>query len=119
MNIKDIYGNDCPTLYTLSLISGKWRLPILWKIYEFKTIRFNALKKEVYGITNIMLTKCLQEFEKNNVVKRTQYEEIPPRQSDQKVFVADITKIKHAIGWKPKVSAYEGVRRMVEWVKTI
>lgn len=79
MNIKDIYGNDCPTLYTLSLISGKWRLPILWKIYEFKTIRFNALKKEVYGITNIMLTKCLQEFEKNNVVKRTQYEEIPPR----------------------------------------
>ena len=51
MNIKDIYGNDCPTLYALSLISGKWRLPILWKLYEYKTLRFNALKKEVTGIT--------------------------------------------------------------------
>jgi len=50
---------------------------------------------------------------------KMEYKELPPRQSDQKVFVADITKIKNAIGWKPKVSAYEGVRRMVEWVKTI
>lgn len=47
------------------------------------------------------------------------YTELPPRQSDQKVFVADITKIKNAIGWEPKVSAYEGVSKMVEWVKTI
>lgn len=79
MNIKDIYGNDCPTLYTLSLISGKWRLPILWKLYEFKTLRFNALKREVCGITNIMLTQCLQDFEEHNLIKRTQYAEIPPK----------------------------------------
>lgn len=50
---------------------------------------------------------------------KMEYTELPPRQSDQKVFVADITKIKNAIGWEPKVSAYEGVSKMVEWVKTI
>lgn len=50
---------------------------------------------------------------------KMEYTELPPRQSDQKVFVADIAKIKNAIGWEPKISAYEGVSKMVEWVKTI
>lgn len=46
-----------------------------------------------------------------------QYTKLPPRQSDQKVFVADIKKIKERIGWVPKVSAREGVASMIEWVK--
>ena len=48
-----------------------------------------------------------------------QYTKLPPRQSDQKVFVADIKKIKERIGWVPKVSAREGVASMIEWVKQI
>ena len=50
---------------------------------------------------------------------KMEYTVLPPRQSDQKVFVADITKINRRIGWKPQVSALEGVTKMVEWVKTI
>lgn len=79
MNIKDIYGNDCATLYTLSLVSGKWRLPILWQLYKNKVLRFNELKKEVIGISNIVLTQCLKEFELNKIVNRTQYDVIPPK----------------------------------------
>ena len=37
------------------------------------------------------------------------YVQLPPRQSDQKVFVADIEKIHSRIGWMPQVSAREGV----------
>lgn len=48
---------------------------------------------------------------------KMQYTKLPPRQSDQKVFVADIKKIKERIGWTPKVSAREGVASMIEWVK--
>lgn len=48
-----------------------------------------------------------------------EYTQLPPRQSDQKVFVADIAKIQSKIDWRPKVSAVEGVTKMVEWVKTI
>lgn len=48
---------------------------------------------------------------------KMQYKELPPRQSDQKVFVADITKISEKIGWVPKVTAREGVSAMVDWVK--
>ena len=46
------------------------------------------------------------------------YECLPPRISDQKVFVADISRIKNDIGWEPKVSADEGISRMLEWEKS-
>jgi CDP-paratose 2-epimerase len=41
----------------------------------------------------------------------------PPRSSDQIVFIADIAKARRLLGWEPKVSATEGVARMIEWVK--
>lgn len=44
------------------------------------------------------------------------YIKLPPRESDQRVFVADIAKAKSILGWEPLVTAGEGVRRMVEWV---
>lgn len=47
------------------------------------------------------------------------YIQLPVRQSDQKVFVADIEKISSRIGWTPKVSARDGVTAMVDWVKNI
>lgn len=79
MNIKDVYGNNCPTLYALKIISGKWRIPILWKMHKAKVIRFNELKREVTGITNMVLSQCLQELEEAHIIFRKQYEEIPPR----------------------------------------
>ena len=50
---------------------------------------------------------------------KMEYVQLPVRQSDQKVFVADTNKIEAAIGWKPRVSARDGVTNMVEWVKGI
>jgi CDP-paratose 2-epimerase len=47
------------------------------------------------------------------------YIQIPPRISDQKIFVADISKINRALGWKPQVNAREGVKKMIEWAKQI
>lgn len=44
------------------------------------------------------------------------YTKLPVRESDQRVFVADISKACELLGWKPKVSAEEGVSRMVSWV---
>lgn len=43
------------------------------------------------------------------------YTNLAPRISDQKVFVADISKVKNDIGWEPKVSADEGISRMLDW----
>lgn len=45
------------------------------------------------------------------------YEQLPVRVSDQKVFVADTTKITERTGWIAKVTARDGVEQMVEWIR--
>jgi CDP-paratose 2-epimerase len=44
------------------------------------------------------------------------YVKLPVRSSDQRVFVADLTKVKQVLKWQPSVSAKEGVERMFDWV---
>lgn len=48
---------------------------------------------------------------------RLKFKSLPPRSSDQRVFIADITKARKLLGWKPKVSYRDGIRSMLEWVK--
>jgi len=44
------------------------------------------------------------------------YDELPPRESDQKVFVADISKTQEVFNWVPLVNLDEGITRMLLWV---
>lgn len=48
--------------------------------------------------------------------KQLVFSRLPPRESDQRVFVADISKAKRLLDWEPKVDSRDGVRRMFEWV---
>lgn len=48
---------------------------------------------------------------------KLEYTKLPPRISDQKVFVADISKIKNSIGWQPRVKTREGIIKMLEWIE--
>ena len=77
MNRKNLYGDACPVLHALNLLGGKWRLPIIWNLLE-GGLRYNQLKRQLQGITNIMLTRSLQDLEECGLVKRVQYSEIPP-----------------------------------------
>lgn len=47
---------------------------------------------------------------------KMEYKQLPWRESDQKVFVADIKKAQEIIGWSPAVSSEDGIRKMVEWL---
>lgn len=68
------------------------------------------------GIGNsLSLLELFALLEEVGDVKLT-YTKLAPRESDQRVFVADIAKAFKHIGWKPKVSARDGVQRMLEWV---
>ncbi len=52
----------------------------------------------------------------NNTLRiNLKYTNLPARISDQKVFVADINKIRNAIGWQPRVTAQDGIKQMLEW----
>jgi DNA-binding HxlR family transcriptional regulator len=76
---ESIDRNNCPLTYSLNLIGGKWRLPILWALWKNKTLRYNELKGQVEGITNMMLAQTLKELERNGMILRKQYMEMPPR----------------------------------------
>ena len=47
------------------------------------------------------------------------YKKISKRESDQKVFIADYSKINKLINWQPKISKEVGVRKMIEWIRQI
>jgi CDP-paratose 2-epimerase len=47
------------------------------------------------------------------------YDRLPVRASDQKVFVADIAKIKDKLGWEPHVTTRDGIQRMIAWIQDI
>lgn len=68
------------------------------------------------GIANSLslleLFALLEEFAE----VKLSYTRLAPRESDQRVFVADIAKASENIGWNPKVSARDGVRQMLGWV---
>ncbi|MFT8347568.1 winged helix-turn-helix transcriptional regulator [Clostridium saccharoperbutylacetonicum] len=68
----------CPVELALEVIGGKWRIPILWKLSDAKTVRYNELKRSISGITNTMLTRSLQDLERHGLVKRIEYSEVPP-----------------------------------------
>lgn len=44
------------------------------------------------------------------------YTKIPPRQSDQKVFIADFVKAEKLIGWEPEVEKNNGIKMMLQWI---
>ena len=46
------------------------------------------------------------------------YETLPPRRSDQRVFITDTSKAQRLLGWKPTVTVDEGVDAMLEWVRS-
>ena len=69
----------CPIVYALDMIGQKWKIPILWHLADEGTLRYNELKRSIYGITNIMLTKSLQELEECGLVHREEYSTIPPK----------------------------------------
>lgn len=73
------FDHICPIVYALSIIGQKWKIPILWHLADEGTLRYNELKRGVHGITNIMLTKSLQELEAHHLIHREQYDTIPPR----------------------------------------
>lgn len=74
----EISENDCPVLTSLKIIGGKWKIPILYTLRN-GTMRFNELQKAVPGVTQKMLTQQLRELEKDGLVHRQVYAEVPPR----------------------------------------
>jgi DNA-binding HxlR family transcriptional regulator len=73
------YETKCPLIYALEIIGQKWKMPIMWYLFDNNFTRYNELKRKVKGITDMMLTKSLKELVEHNLIVRIQYETIPPK----------------------------------------
>ena len=69
---------QCPVESGLNILSGKWKLKILWHLSK-GTIRFNELQRLLGNITTKTLTQQLREPEEQGVVLRNVFPEVPPK----------------------------------------
>ena len=65
--------------YTLSLISGKYKMTILYTLMEFGVVQFNEMKRYIGGISYKTLSATLKELEADQLVHREEYPQIPPK----------------------------------------
>ncbi|WP_205511218.1 winged helix-turn-helix transcriptional regulator [Longitalea arenae] len=75
---KQQMEKDCGMSYTLSTIGGRWKPAILWRLTHGK-MRYSALRDSIPQVTERMLVLQLRELEKDGLIKRLVYAEVPPR----------------------------------------
>lgn len=69
----------CPIRDVMALASDKWSILIILYLGYFPVLRFNKLKKHVYGISNKVLSERLKMLEADGYLSRTIYPEVPVR----------------------------------------
>ena len=77
--IKDANFADTGFSYTMSLISGKHKMVILYCLMEFEPVRFNEMKRYLGAITDKTLSSNLKELEADKLIVRKEYPQIPPK----------------------------------------
>ncbi|MGA9140394.1 MAG: helix-turn-helix domain-containing protein [Methanocella sp.] len=76
MTLKRKY--HCPVEAAIDIIGGKWKPLILWALKD-GTLRFSQIEGELHGITQKMLTRQLRELEKDGLISRKVYAQVPPK----------------------------------------
>lgn len=69
----------CPVRDVMAMASDKWSMLIIMYLGYYPVLRFNQLKKKVYGISNKVLSERLKQLEGDGYLKRTMYPEVPIR----------------------------------------
>jgi len=75
---KKILAEECSEVYAANIIGGQWSLVICSWLLQGK-MRFGELKKSIPNVTERMLTLQLRKLEKDNIVTRKVYAEVPPK----------------------------------------
>lgn len=83
MNQTDI--NICekidikPFVYAVSLFNGKWKMHILFWLWKKEVMRYSEIKRELGKVTHKMLSTQLKELERDGLVIRREYPQVPPK----------------------------------------
>ena len=77
--IENANFEDTGFSYTMSLISGKHKMVILYCLMEFEPVRFNEMKRYLGRVTDKTLSSNLKELEADQLIVRKEYPQIPPK----------------------------------------
>jgi DNA-binding HxlR family transcriptional regulator len=81
--LMDLQNNDfsktCPMEYAMNKIAGKWKLVILWHIYDQEVIRFGELMKAIGKITHKMLSTQLKALCEDDIIHKEIYKVVPQK----------------------------------------
>lgn len=72
-------STDCPVETAVNMIGGKWKILIIARLAHFGTQRFGHLNRMIADVSERVLTRQLRELEKDGLVCRQVYAEVPPR----------------------------------------
>ncbi|WP_210300495.1 winged helix-turn-helix transcriptional regulator [Rhizobium sp. BK512] len=72
-------GSVAHVARVMKMISGRWKLPILFRLFAEPSIRTLQLKRDMPGISQKMLTQHLRELEEDGLIERRDFGEKPPR----------------------------------------
>lgn len=75
---KDFNPYNCGVMHFMNLISGKWKIIIMYAISQGSN-RFSILQKVIPTISKQMLVNQLRELEKDGIIERKIFAEVPPR----------------------------------------
>ncbi|ACV61369.1 transcriptional regulator, HxlR family [Desulfofarcimen acetoxidans DSM 771] len=78
MKEKCVKYDKCPMVLVQKIVSGKWKILILWYL-SYNTLRFNDIKKRLPHVTQKMLTQQLRSLEEDNLIFRKVYAVVPPK----------------------------------------
>ncbi len=70
-------GNVCPVEFAVDLISGKWKVLVIWELRI--TRRFNELERLLPGVKRKVLIQQLKELEQDRIITRKVYPQVPPK----------------------------------------
>ena len=89
-------------------------------VYLAAVDHIESVKGEVFniggGAENSLSLLELFDILEELTGARLNYKKLPPRESDQRVFIANITKASAQLKWKPNISSREGVAKMLTWL---
>ncbi len=75
--MSNIY-EKCPYITTQKVLQGKWAILVLYHL-STGTKRFNEIEKLLPDVTRTVLTRQLRSLEKDKLIHRKVYAEVPPR----------------------------------------
>lgn len=76
---ENYWNEACGIGYTLSVIGGRWKINILSFLLNEGKLRYSELRKRLVGISERMLIAKLKELEKDGLINRIVYQQVPPK----------------------------------------